>query len=62
MELLISMGKRQQLVQKRAKKDQKVKDEAQKTADALATADVKVGAKAGEKGKIFGKGYKYLKI
>lgn len=37
-----------------AKKDQKVKDEAQKTADALKELVVKVSAKVGEKGKIFG--------
>lgn len=41
-------------LKQRAVKDQKVKDEAQKTADALKELVVKVGAKAGEKGKIFG--------
>lgn len=37
-----------------AKKDQKFKDEAQKTADALNEMVVQVVVKAGEKGKIFG--------
>lgn len=37
-----------------AVKDQKVRDEAQKTADALKELTVKVSAKVGEKGKIFG--------
>lgn len=41
-------------LKQRAVKDQKVKDEAQKTADALKELVVKVGAKAGDKGKIFG--------
>jgi large subunit ribosomal protein L9 len=41
-------------LKQRAVKDQKVRDEAQKTADALKELVVKVGAKAGEKGKIFG--------
>ena len=41
-------------LKQRAVKDQKIKDEAQKTADALKEIVVKVGAKAGEKGKIFG--------
>ena len=41
-------------LKQRAVKDKKVKDEAQKTADALKELVVKVGAKAGEKGKIFG--------
>ncbi|MGB0886855.1 MAG: 50S ribosomal protein L9 [Vicingaceae bacterium] len=37
-----------------AVKNQKIKDEAQKTADALNDLVIKVSAKAGEKGKIFG--------
>lgn len=41
-------------MKQRAKKDEKVREEAQKTADGLQTAAVKIGAKAGEKGKIFG--------
>ena len=41
-------------LRQRAGKDQKVKDEALKTAEALKELVVKVGAKAGEKGKIFG--------
>jgi large subunit ribosomal protein L9 len=41
-------------LKQRAVKDKKVRDEAQKTADALKELVVKVGAKAGEKGKIFG--------
>ncbi len=41
-------------LKQRAVKDQKVKDEAQKTADALKELVVKVSAKVGEKGKIFG--------
>ncbi len=41
-------------LKQRAVKDQKVKDEALKTAEALKEAVVKVTAKAGEKGKIFG--------
>lgn len=41
-------------LKQRAVKDKKVRSEAQKTADALKELVVKVGAKAGEKGKIFG--------
>jgi large subunit ribosomal protein L9 len=41
-------------LKQRAVKDKKVKEEAQKTANALKELVVKVGAKAGEKGKIFG--------
>lgn len=41
-------------LKQRAVKDKKVRDEAQKTADALKELVVQVGAKAGEKGKIFG--------
>lgn len=41
-------------LKQRAVKDQKVKDEAQKTADALKELVVKVPAKVGENGKIFG--------
>lgn len=41
-------------LKQRAVKDQKIKDEALKTAEALKETTVKVGAKAGEKGKIFG--------
>ena len=37
-----------------AVKNQKIKDEAQKTADALSEMSVSVAVKAGEKGKIFG--------
>jgi len=41
-------------LKQRAVKDKKVKDEAEKTAKVLAETVVKVGAKAGENGKIFG--------
>jgi large subunit ribosomal protein L9 len=41
-------------LKQRAVKDQKIKDEAQITADALNEIVVQVKAKAGEKGKIFG--------
>jgi large subunit ribosomal protein L9 len=41
-------------LKQRAVKDKKVKEEAVKTANALKETVVKVGAKAGEKGKIFG--------
>jgi large subunit ribosomal protein L9 len=41
-------------LKQRAVKDKKVKDQAQKTAAALKETVVQVGAKAGEKGKIFG--------
>jgi large subunit ribosomal protein L9 len=41
-------------LRQRAVKDQKIKDEALKTAEALKGTVVKIGAKAGEKGKIFG--------
>jgi len=41
-------------LRQRAGKDQKIKDEALKTAEALRELVVKVEAKAGEKGKIFG--------
>jgi len=41
-------------LRQRAGKDQKIKDEALKTAEALKELVVKVEAKAGEKGKIFG--------
>ena len=41
-------------LKQRVVKDKKVRDEAQKTADALKELVVKVGAKAGDKGKIFG--------
>lgn len=41
-------------LRQRAVKDQKVKDAALKTAEVLNNTTVKVGAKAGEKGKIFG--------
>lgn len=41
-------------LKQRAVKDKKVKDEAEKTANALKETVVQVGAKAGEKGKIFG--------
>ena len=41
-------------LKQRAVKDKKVKDEAIKTAEALKTAKIVVGAKAGENGKIFG--------
>lgn len=41
-------------LRQRAGKDQKIKGEALKTAEALKELVVKVGAKAGEKGKIFG--------
>jgi large subunit ribosomal protein L9 len=41
-------------LKQRAVKDQKIKDEAKKTADALNEMVVQVKAKAGEKGKIFG--------
>ncbi len=41
-------------LKQRAVKDKKVKDVAIKTAEALKTATIVVGAKAGENGKIFG--------
>tara|TARA_R110001592_G_scaffold57323_5_gene174308 strand:- start:2676 stop:3125 length:450 start_codon:yes stop_codon:yes gene_type:complete len=41
-------------LKQRAVKDKKVKAEAEKTANALKEMVVQVGAKAGEKGKIFG--------
>lgn len=41
-------------LKQREVKEKKVRGEAQKTADALKELVVKVGAKAGEKGKIFG--------
>ena len=41
-------------IKQRAVKDKKIKDEAQQTAAALNTMVVKVTAKAGENGKIFG--------
>jgi len=41
-------------LRQRAVKDQKIKDAAIKTAEVLKETLVKVGAKAGEKGKIFG--------
>jgi len=41
-------------LRQRAVKDKKIKEEATKTAQALKDNVVKVGAKAGEKGKIFG--------
>ena len=41
-------------LRQRAGKDQKIKDAAVKTAEALKELVVKVGAKSGEKGKIFG--------
>lgn len=41
-------------LKQRAVKDKKIKDEALKIAEALKTAKIVVGAKAGENGKIFG--------
>jgi len=41
-------------LKQRAVKDKKIKEEAQKTADALNEMVVKIKAKAGENGKIFG--------
>lgn len=41
-------------LKQRAVKDQKIKDEALKIAEGLKDAKIEVGAKAGEKGKIFG--------
>ncbi len=41
-------------LKQRAVKDKKIKDEALKTAEVLKNTTIKVGAKAGEKGKIFG--------
>ncbi|PCJ89829.1 MAG: 50S ribosomal protein L9 [Flavobacteriales bacterium] len=41
-------------LKQRAFKAEKIKDEAQKTFDALKSMSVKVGAKVGENGKIFG--------
>lgn len=41
-------------LKQRAVKDKKIKDVALKTAEALKTATIVVGAKAGENGKIFG--------
>lgn len=43
-----------EIVKQRAHKEEKVLKEAQKTAESLKNITVKVGAKAGEKGKIFG--------
>ena len=43
-----------EIVKQRAHKEEKVLKEAQKTAESLKSITVKVGAKAGEKGKIFG--------
>ena len=43
-----------EIVKQRAHKEEKLMKEAQKTADVLKTVTLKVGAKAGEKGKIFG--------
>lgn len=41
-------------LKQRAVKDKKIKEEAVKTAEALKSAKIAVGAKAGENGKIFG--------
>ncbi len=43
-----------EVVKQRAHKEEKILKEAQKSADTLAKITLKVGAKAGEKGKIFG--------
>lgn len=43
-----------EVVKQRAHKEEKIKKEAQKAADTLKNITLKVGAKAGEKGKIFG--------
>ena len=52
--IVLFFKKRQNIILLGYVKDKKVRDEAQKTADALKELVVKVGAKAGEKGKIFG--------
>lgn len=41
-------------LKQRAHKEAKIRAEAEKTAEALASQTLKIGAKAGEKGKIFG--------
>ena len=41
-------------MKQRAHKEAKIKAEAEKMADGLAAKTLKIGAKAGEKGKIFG--------
>lgn len=43
-----------EVVKQRAHKEEKLRKEAEKTADFLKNITLKVGAKAGEKGKIFG--------
>ena len=43
-----------EIVKQRAHKEEKIRKEAQKAADTLKNITLKVGAKAGEKGKIFG--------
>lgn len=43
-----------EIVKQRAHKEEKILKDAQKSADTLKNLTVKVGAKAGEKGKIFG--------
>ena len=50
-------GRRKELtevIKQRAHKEEKILNEAQKTADLLKSITLKVGAKAGEKGRIFG--------
>ena len=41
-------------LKQRAHKEAKIKEEAQQKADAIAKIEIKIGAKAGESGKIFG--------
>lgn len=43
-----------EVIKQRAHKEEKLRKEAEKTADFLKNITLKVGAKAGEKGKIFG--------
>ncbi len=52
-----TIGRRKEhkeIIKQRAHKEEKILTEAQKTADLLKSVTLKVGAKAGEKGKIFG--------
>jgi len=43
-----------EIIKQRAHKEEKIRTEAEKTADVLKNLTLKVGAKAGDKGKIFG--------
>ncbi len=44
----------EETIRQRAHKEEKIKAEAQATADKLGKAEIKIGAKVGENGKIFG--------